>query len=164
MLVGKIEIKDELIIGDPCYDLDSLELGRLKDIVPGIYNCSIKYSKEKRVSMIEIKHEDVLEKASDLCTVENEFWITVDSGQVGFFDFTFYKNYSDNQKNREGEIIYNEICSKTLSKKKYGINSKYFVSSSGYGDGEYDVCVTRNSSKKVVGVLIKFIEKAGDDE
>lgn len=164
MLVGKIEIKDELIIGDPCYDLDFLELGRIKDIVPGVYNCSIEYSKEKRVSMIEIKHEDILEKDSDLYTVENEFWITVDSGQVGFFDFTFYKNYSNNLNNKEGEIIYNEICSKTLSKEEYGINSKHFVSSSGYGDGEYDVCVTRNSDRKVIGILIKFIEKAGDDE
>ncbi|WP_279119803.1 DUF4241 domain-containing protein [Fusobacterium varium] len=164
MLVGKIETKDELIIGDPCYDLGSLELGRIKDIVPGVYNCSIEYSKEKRVSMIEIKHEDVLEKASDICTVENEFWIAVDSGQVGFFDFTFYKNYSDNQKNREGEIIYNEICNKILSRDKYGVNSKYFVSSSGYGDGEYDVCVVRNSDRKVIGVLIEFIKEAGDDE
>lgn len=44
------------------------------------------------------------------------------------------------------------------------MNSKYFVSSSGYGDGEYDVCIVRNSDRKVIGILIEFIKEAGDDE
>lgn len=158
MLVGKIEIKDELIIGDPCYDLDSLELGRIKDIVPDIYNCSIEYSKEKRISMIEIKHGDILEKDSDLYTLENEFWITVDSGQVGFYDYEFFKEYLDNIKNRKGEKIYRTICEKTGSSEKYGIGKQYFVVSSGYGEGECDVYVTRNSDRKVIGVIIEFIK------
>lgn len=71
------------------------------------------------------------------------------------------KYYAENQGGEYDDIenFYGLACSLTLSKQKGGImNNSGVVSSSGYGDGEYEVYVGENDIGEIVSISIIFIE------
>lgn len=65
----------------------------------GIVFYIVKTDKEPETLIQALEHcKSCYYGISENCIYISRKEITVDSGQVGFFDFTFYKNYSDNQK------------------------------------------------------------------
>ena len=80
----------------------------------------------------------------------------VDSGQFGIFDSSV--GFS--------ETFYNECCKLTISNICFGVleNNMGFVSSTGYGDGEYDLkmWIDKNTNE-IVRINIEFIEEEYSD-
>ena len=157
--LGTFEVKSgKLHISDPCYEYDENDkicVLTLKDVLNGKYIAKISIeSKYNDVESLTIYHEKYSE-------VEPNFLmgtIGVDSGQAGIFDLKYY------EKNQGGEFgdlnsFYGLACSLTLSKEQGGImNYAGVVSSSGCGDGEYEVYVGANDIGEIVSVKIIFIE------
>ena len=96
--------------------------------------------------------------------------VGVDSGQAGIFDI---KSYRDNEVCAgiplDGEPLtdrgefYNLCCDITLSKEMFGVVPGGAVSSTGYGDGNYEIHVAKQFDE-VVGILLVFIDENDGDE
>ena len=147
--------EDKIIVADPSYDYGDGETLLLKKVLSGKYFTSVTTT-DNLITSLKICHSDY--KNSDL-KFERYGVITVDSGQAGFFDKTYFV------KNQGGEVgdlnsIYGLSCAVTSSPKQAGImQKKGVVSSSGFGDGCYNVFVARNSANKIVSAYIEFISK-----
>jgi hypothetical protein len=129
-----------------------------------------------RVSVIGIVHESVpfseLEKF-------NWAWVQgldvgVDSGQAGFFDLAKYTE-AVSDKNDRGEdgcnfkAFYRDVCDLTLTDASWGVVPFGAVSSSGYGDGDYNCFVLRKpisdpAVSELVGAYIVFISEEENEE
>lgn len=121
----------------------------------------------RRVSEISAEHSSFGEKSRFNYRVMS-YTIGVDSGQAGIFDEEFFP---------EGELgeyddlnnFYGKCCSKTHDENdhdvKFGIVEEGgFVSSSGYGDGSYDVDVYVDENNKAVKVVVVFIPEDEEEE
>lgn len=104
--------------------------------------------------------------------------IGVDSGQAGIFSHDSYRNddHSVLQERPEpsgkpgcswdygyfsdqpGDKFYDLMCGLTLNNEEgWGVYDKGVVSRSGYGDGSYDLYVTRNGEGQIIGICIDFL-------
>ena len=147
--------EDKIIVADPSYDYGDDETLLLKKVLSGKYFAKVTTT-DNLMTSLKICHSDY--KSSDL-EFERFGIITVESGQAGFFD----KNYF--VKKQGGEVgdlnsFYGLACSITMSTKQAGvIRKKGVVSSSGFGDGCYNVFVAKNSANRIVSAYIEFISK-----
>ena len=147
--LGSFSVTDKIIVADPCYDYGKLGTLALDNVLSGKYIATAEV--EKNLSHSNFKN-DILES-------ENVGYIAVDSGQAGFFDLNFFR------KNHGGEVgdlnsFYGLACSITLSPKQAGVIKKRgVVSSSGFGDGCYNVYVSRDEVGKIVAASVFFIEE-----
>jgi hypothetical protein len=98
--------------------------------------------------------------------------IGVDSGQCGFFNIENYRNdsldipfadaegkdfYESYRKTEDGDHWYGKICGYTLRNEQYGeLQGVGLVSSSGFGDGSYNLYAKRDSSRKGIALKVKF--------
>jgi hypothetical protein len=152
-------------ISDPCYDKDDL-LGGI--IIPA--------KNGEWVASAEVKNTSWDERVISLTAEFNgpflrlhreEESISVDSGQAGIFDLNSYKNDScvkdvervHNQTICEDEPWYSICCDRTLSKFQWGVIPNGVVSSSGYGDGTYEVSYFVDKDGNAVRIEIDFIEE-----
>lgn len=92
-LKDKITLQGHVFITDPCYEMDTWCTTDAW-ILPGIYHCFFDYlidqRNDKRITVIEIKHEQYLHaKASEL----HAHNIGVDSGTCGIFDFDYFEEH-----------------------------------------------------------------------
>lgn len=92
-LKDKITLQGHVFISDPCYEMDTLCTTDAW-ILPGTYHCFFNYlidkRNDKRITAIEIKHEQYLHAtASELYAHD----IGVDSGICGIFDFDYFKEH-----------------------------------------------------------------------
>ena len=140
-----------ILVIDPCYSRD-LQLGlTLKSAKNGRWITFIqKENPNERVSELTAHCLDDVVLDEDY-VFENT--MGVDSGQAGIFDLN---RYEDAQQ--DFDEFYNRCCDKTLSKNGYGILEEGTVCESGYGDGEYNVLVAKNSKGDIIGIKILFIE------
>jgi hypothetical protein len=120
-------------------------------------------------------HEDYIGKEEELglTWVEHGGTVGVDSGQAGIFsresyrndsvvdriglgdgDISFFENFS--RPEEDGERWYKHMCSRTLGVLQWGVYDEGMVSSSGFGDGSYDLYVLTTPDEVVVGFLIDF--------
>lgn len=150
--VATIELSDKVCITDPCYKRGTWCGFYDQKITPWLYNCYVNKFKVKdwweRVAVIEIIHESI--HRDELTWVWNgSAW--VDSWQMGMFCDTLYPKEQD-------DAFYQDCCDATLSSFQWGtINNKWFVSSSGFGDGTYAVKVgIENETGRILGVSIDF--------
>ena len=106
----------------------------------------------------------------------------VDSGQFGFFDRDFYRNdeiakdlpkhdFGDDYDVNEGDSWYRAVCDLTLAEESWGVLSGGVVSTSGFGDGSYNVYGSKDESGEYVAFYVEFIgshdeheDDWGDDE
>ena len=139
--LGTIELFGKVVVSDPCYDRDVWCMVDDLAVKPGRYKTWSVLSDESswgmRVAALVLIHEDFTE--DDLKNWKSiECSIGVDSGQCGIFDDSIYPQKKEPQK---FESFYKECCDITLSDKSAGImkNGKGVVSSSGYGDGTYEL-------------------------
>lgn len=132
----------KVTISDPCYDT-----GELKVLARnGRWLASVRKSDEgswgRRVSSILVHHESFDPIGKDY--KEEVKYIGVDSGQAGVFDADSY-----------GHGSFYDTCCRATSK-DFGFVPGGFVTTSGYGDGGYQVKVHRSGGKSEA-VEIVFI-------
>lgn len=168
ILNGQIKLEDKIIVADPCYlnfDIYSNRIVNL-DIVPGIYNCYINpYSLTRPKNIIVLlENEDYTEDGFESIMRS----IAVESGQGGIFNYSFYKQM---YALRFGEEIFREeyfkISNTTYIDNNYQkqiVDDKYFVTSTAYGDGVYQVFVKKNKDGKIIGIKIDYEKDMSDYE
>ena len=93
--------------------------------------------------------------------------IGVDSGQAGFFDLSHYQCDADIDISELGDRFddwgpshspwYLACCKETLSEDKAGVIPFGVVSSSGYGDGCYQLYTHENETRWIDMAVIRFI-------
>ena len=153
--LGSFKVADEIIVADPCYHFGTLGTLALDNVLSGKYIATAEVEKNL-VASLHISHSNF---KNDILESESVGYIAVDSGQAGFFDLDFFR------KNQGGELgdlnsFYGFACSITLSPKQAGVIKKRgVVSSSGFGDGCYDVYVSRDEVGKIVAASLFFIEE-----
>jgi hypothetical protein len=165
--IGKLDLKDKIVISDPCYcDFDNPWIKQLK-IVPGEYNCFVEYTEdETRVSSMLLTNKKTNDKKID----EEIAYVGVDSGTIAIFTLEKYEELVKMKKNYEEKFdeYYLKLTSKTFLEFNECMASVYdniFVSSTGYGDGDYIVYVKRDKEEHITALKIIFIyEEECEDE
>lgn len=100
----------------------------------------------------------------------NKRWIGiagVDSGQMMIIDSDAIDNWEDTEYDDPDapELSYASACRLTLSEKQGGILDELaVVSSSGYGDGSYDVWAYEGLSGQIERVEVEFISEEDEDD
>lgn len=166
MEIGKFEVKSGTILAtDPCYEKGC---GPIIDSVKnGTWKASIRTVDEgpwgNRVAELRIHHEDnVFEEPTELINGH----VGVDSGQAGFFDYESYPEYPGDYGD---DSWYDRACDLTFDRtertSRYaGIMESMGVnSSSGFGDGVYDLYVGKTEDGQVVSAKIVFIDEEEED-
>ncbi|PFN82201.1 SMI1/KNR4 family protein [Bacillus sp. AFS076308] len=137
----------KLIVTDPYYKVDEeaeLQIVLL-NVKNGNWTASISYTPDEVVKNLFVFYGE--KKPSGKWHVCDK-QIGVDSAQAGIFDF---KTFGRNEAIQFDEVV--------ASDAQGGVVSDGAVSMSGYGDGMYEVKVKYNISKKVVGVMIDFVDE-----
>lgn len=159
----------EVIISDPCYDLDTWCMAKVENVKNGEWTAYILQSDEGdwgiRNSVLTAFHQDYSK-------TKGKYWsrvpasIGVDSGQAGIFDAANFKNddivtstpkfsYSVEE---DGDLWYAMCCDETLyTELNAGVITNGAVSSSGYGDGSYDAFTVKDKDGKIIGIKIEFL-------
>lgn len=176
--LGKFEVKTgKLRVSDPCYDLKVWCAGNLGKVRKGSWNARAVFAdRGGRVAGLMIHHcsvdSNIFDKKS-LLWEKTGFEVGVDSGQCGFFDLGSYREdklidldpafcadklakYSE-----DGDRWYRHCCDITLARMGAGVLPGGVVSSSGYGDGNYDCFFTRKNGYVIAAVLV-FISDEED--
>jgi len=168
MRVGSFEVvSGNLVVSDPCYDLTGHCQQLFANAKLGRWVVSSQKRNMKnwgdRCCKLEAVHFDHRKDDIDWECVGQ---IGVDSGQAGIFDTRFYKDDNVVPSNFEGGLVpeepwYSLCAQETLSDKGVGTIPYGAVSSSGFGDGTYDVYFGKTSDNTLIGLRIVFIY---DDE
>jgi hypothetical protein len=159
-----------MVCSDPCYKINTWCQGIVENVKKGTWLTEVeKIDIENRIAVLKIEHTNA-KKTYRL--KELEFDGGVDSGQFGFFDKDFYRNdeeaknlpkydFGDNFDKEEGDEWYRSCCKITLEK-DWGVLPHGVVSSSGYGDGSYQVLGKKDENGEWVALMVVFIH--GDNE
>jgi Protein of unknown function (DUF4241) len=170
----KIKLSNKVVVSDPCYEIPTWCQIIVDDVLPGYYQpsiCRIDLDDwGNRISGLSCVHEDYIGKENELKLnwVEHPGIVGVDSGQAGVFSMESYRNdamvgeepvfdFGDSFDREMGDVWYRMCAHKTLSEKSWGVYDEGVVSSSGIGDGSYDLYVLKNNEDKVVGFCIDFL-------
>ena len=170
----------KLRVTDPCYQKDTW-CAEVVDVLPGLWiaQCVVgPTSWNNRVKLLQVSHES-LGEAPILDTRSMEklgLNAGVDSGQCGFFDDAKYPEVA-NEFEYQGQTFYARCCNRTLNKSLPGggvvldstppagaagtSHAIGVVTSSGFGDGGYNVYGQRNAQGDIVALTLLFI---GDEE
>ena len=153
--LGWVELSEKVVVSDPCYDRDAWCMKTDIPVKPGRYRVMILLSNEKewgiRVSNLVLVHEErqgnPQKDWESVCTS-----IGVDSGQCGIFDDAVYPRSKDHP---DSEPFYDECCGLTMSKERAGIlkSGKGVVTSSGFGDGSYELFAKKDGERYVALML-----------
>ena len=159
--VGYIDLSGKAVVSDPCYDRNVWCMLTGIDVKPGQYATYIVKKDEKkfgiRVAAIMAVHTDYVDSIKtdwepyDGC-------VGVDSGQCGIFDDTLYPVDEKSGGEYDDEhSFYGECCKLTLGENQGGvlITNKGVVSSSGYGDGSYDLLCQYHEGERVA-LMVDF--------
>lgn len=160
--VGYLSIDNGKIdITDPCYDRDVWCRVNDVEVVPGKYVCQIEKQNDgiigRRVSAIRIALCNSDFSKSNPERLEWFGSIGVDAGLAGFF-VSPKKDYTDSEWSDLCGWMYDDAKASEWNNDKdndFYITDAGFFSSSGDGDGEYDVYVEK-SEEKIVAVEIHF--------
>ena len=179
----QIRLGGEVIVSDPCYEIPTWCQEVIKNVRPGVYDTEVDYRESsgwgERVHSLTVLHENI--KSPNWEHYSNN--IGVDSGQCGVFCMTSYRNDEMSQElpwltekgdpfgdhpfrpvKEEGEQWYVKMCDRTLSTEEgWGVYDTGVVSSSGYGDGSYELQVCQMDGL-IHGFRIIFIDDSYDEE
>lgn len=170
--VGRFNIDNDVVVSDPCYDFESVG-GVLGDVKHGEWIAGVNHSDDTswgiRISELIVHHSQSPEpKEQDYWTLEDSYDIDVDSGQAGFYDVDYYRNndsaqpstfLDEKRQEEEGERWYSACCELTCDTDLgAGVMTGGVVSSSGYGDGSYNLFTMRDSDNQIVAMKIVFID------
>ena len=168
-----IKLGNEVVVSDPCYDLPTWCQAVVKNVLPGNYRTLVVKNDEGdwgiRCSRLIAIHEDYAHQDEKFRWSRYPASIGVDSGQAGIFSIETYRKdelaeqmgqgdgegFGSGWATEEGDKWYERICTRTLGKEQWGTYSEGVVSSSGIGDGSYELLVATKKNK-VVGFTINF--------
>lgn len=156
-------------VSDPCYKPDTWCAGTFP-AKNGTWFASLEMLCDtggwgNRVAALTIRHESL--KALMVSPSEKlGITVGVDSGQCGFYDEGEYDGIPPvDHDNATGR--YSEMCALTLGDPQGGVFNCGVVSSSGYGDGSYDLYIQRDENGDAIAARVVFItddEEEIDDE
>jgi len=180
---NQILLGEEVIISDPCYEVPTWCQEIIKNVRPGVYDTQVDYREShgwgERVHSLTVLHN----------IIKSPIWehhcnnIGVDSGQAGVFCMTSYRNddivgnlpwltekgdpFGDHPFRpikEDGEQWYVKMCDRTLSTEEgWGTYDTGVVSSSGYGDGQYELLISQMDGM-IHGFKIIFIDDSYEEE
>lgn len=166
---GTIEITGDAVVIDPCYGTSSLfgnglKLDKKKDIAPGIYDCYVGWVDEgpygARIAFMEIAKDGYhFAIPGDECVGS----VSVDSGTMSI-------GGQDEWKKHHGELTaedewYKENVVKRSDEDAYVLDGgNTFISSTGYGDGMYDVFGDADyEDNRFYRIMVEFIPLEEDE-
>lgn len=184
LYLGKFHVTSgALIIGDPCYSPETLNLGYCCDVLDGTWiakaleaddsetNCGDRNTALFAFNLNYFKAyfdlDDIDVKRFAEGAYKTEFildytldYVLVDSGQVGIYDHKHYLTIKESDKEKEEEWFW-QNGDITLTGNMAGIHpdKKGCVSSSGFGDGTYDYYCYYNRQGETIAILAVFIEE-----
>lgn len=161
--IGTVDFtKGNILVSDPCY---KGEYGVSLDVKQTHYDVSVLKEDGYNSAIMAIAKGEYISNL-DWEKYEDEE-IAVDSGQAGFFEWDSFYTEEVIDKNAqlpfskdedEENNFYPFVSSLTLnSDESAGCYSKGCVSSTGYGDGSYNLYLAKKNNV-IVGLLICFIE------
>jgi hypothetical protein len=174
----------KIVCSDPCYKTDTWCMGIVDNVENGSW-IAIADKKDmgdwgERITSLFIGNKQHLERNPKLVdyVFEDEplnFAGGVDSGQFGFFDFANYRNdesakdlpkqdFGENYDREDGDKWYRACSNLTLGDESWGVLPNGVVSSSGFGDGSYDVYGYKDAYDKYVAFAVVFIYDEEDEE
>jgi hypothetical protein len=182
-----IKLEKEVVVSDPCYTIPTWCQAVISNVKPGMYHTTVRKHDAGdwgvRCAMVFAIHEEYVNFPNLL----HGKWelhpadIGVDSGQCGIFSKDSYRNDSHQIENGDGDISffnkepwsemgpkkdsgedwYIKMCSRTLGGLQWGTYEKGIVSTSGFGDGSYQLFVVKKRGK-IVAFAIDFGVEDGD--
>ena len=160
MNIGEFTVESGRIrVTDPCYEPDTWCAYVIDDAKKGLWTAKLSYM-EGRVSELRINHfsHSTVEPAA-----KTDAQIGVDSGQAGFYDDAFFV---ENHGGEYGELdtFYGKNCNATIEHDTGIIEECGVVSSSGWGDGVYDLYVARDKDGLVIAAKIVFLYDEEDED
>jgi hypothetical protein len=171
LYLGKFDITSgKVMVSDPCYTVGTWCQGQLDNVKNGEWVANVERSDEgswgiRNAELIAYHSEHRM--PSDYQWSMESFDIGVDSGQCGFYDLNFYRNDSmvgeiQNRLhfdlNEDGERFYSLNCDLTCETEDHaGVMDYGVVSTSGYGDGGYNLFTVRDSEGMVIAMKVVFI-------
>jgi hypothetical protein len=176
-----------IVCSDPCYTIPTWCQGVVENVKKGTWIAEVEKTDSgswgDRIATLTIVNKDSLDKDITLSNRVEEMYSTeplnfgagVDSGQFGFFDKDFYRNdesakdlkkygFGDDFETKSGDSWYRACCDLTLDKEQWGVLPNGAVSSSGFGDGSYDVFGIKNDEGEYVAFSVVFIWNDEDEE
>lgn len=165
-----ITLGNTVVVSDPCYEIPTWCQAVVENVLPGNYRTTVLKTDDNdwgtRCSHIISIHEDY-------CTQDQKFkWesypadIGVDSGQAGIFSIESYRkddyqfnfepySFGQNYDTQDGDKWYRHMCELTLGSEQWGSYDNGVVSSSGIGDGSYELLITKKKGL-IIGFVINF--------
>ena len=164
-------VSGTLVCSDPCYEIPTWCQGIVNNVKKGTWIAEV-IEEDGCIALLSIRHKDVEEPDANVTPMD--FIGGVDSGQFGFFDKDFYRNdesakdlpkyeFSADFDKEAGDVWYRACCILTLGDERWGVLPNGVVSSSGYGDGSYDVYGAKNGDGEYICFSVIFIY-ADEDE
>lgn len=182
--LASFEIKSgEAMISDPCYPIGTWCQGVVHNVKNGTWQASVcrvteiipidkEEYKDIRNAILFAHHKDHEVNMLDDKWITLDIDIGVDGGSAGIYDYASYGK-------DESVPAKSDVVSENSSFKLENLGDKWgnynadltldteflagvlptgVVSSSGYGDGSYEVSVVKAENSKVVGIKIIFID------
>ena len=162
--VGEFKVRSNLIVTDPCYQFDDKQI--INNVKHGNWVANVKIADEgswgKRVAELSVCLAG--EFISDYDWELNpKIEVSVDSGQAGFFDSFHYPLGESTGEYGDTDTFYGKVCEMTCSGDGAGVLDFGAVSSSGYGDGGYNLYTVKKNGE-VIGAKIVFISEEDEDD
>ena len=177
-------VSGKMVLSDPCYELGTWCQGIVDNVKNGTWLADVDQKDMDdwgvRVASLFIVNKQALEKDPNISfeVVGQEpmnFEGGVDSGQFGFFDKDFYRNdelakdldkenFGENYDMQSGDTWYRACSKLTLGNDQWGVLPNGVVSSSGFGDGSYDVFGLKDDSGEYVAFAVVFIYEGDEEE
>lgn len=163
-VIGEFTAKNSLIVTDPCYQYDDKQI--LRNVKVGKWVASVKVTDEgswgKRIAELRIVHSDA--NVSDYeYDRDSSIEVSVDSGQAGFFDCLYYPVGDSTGEFGDLDTFYGKVCKITCDADSAGVIDFGAVSSSGYGDGGYNLYTVRKNGVLLAAKIV-FIPDEDEDE
>lgn len=170
-------ISGEVVLSDPCYDTDTWCMGIVDNVAKGTWEASVLEYDDGRIARLAAvktgtKNVSYLLEGYVGGLEKLPFTFGVDSGQFGFFDKQFYRDDNSvaglKRESRqilcEDEPFYSFCCDRTMTYEQWGTLPYGVVSSSGYGDGSYDVFGLKNENGEYIAFMAIFIDIDFEDD
>lgn len=153
--LANIELDRRVIVSDPCYKPDTWCTVHIEDMAPGAYAPFILISDEGKwgervVELIVVPHDRTYD---DLEFDELLGTAGVDSGMLGIWDLDQFATWSATPG------WYSSFIEPIIDRRLRYLTFKECaaISDSGYGDGSYDVCASRDEMGSINGIRIRFL-------
>ena len=164
-----------MVCSDPCYTTDVWCMGTINNVKKGTWSAEVDELDGGRIAQLRVHHTDsgVETMSSKWERITGSFG--VDSGQFGFFDSEHHRkadsvkhmdkaDFGVNYDETPEDEWYRACCDLTLSDESWGVLPNGAVSTSGYGDGCYDVYGLKNANEEYIALTVVFIDQYETDD